>query len=270
MGYAQLSKLKRFSDIPGFPEISHWAIAALGCGAFAVLSANIAGLIAPDALSALHATRAQAVSHAQLRAQVLDLRQDNARLASEYRTLQTRFNLLDDGSSETIRRLGAVERSLPLLIESLPLGSDIDRSVLTASIVEAGGEVYEVEGGTMVVRQSPLFGAAIADQPMPPVVIEADVPRAPAANAIGLQGIAVGPYVPFDETPEAYRTITAAAGPLLLGTRPLAIDTGTGLETRVVLGPLPDAASADALCARLSRLDLACEPAEYEGLPLPL
>src|SRR5690606_32980642 len=138
------------------------------------------------------------------RTQLAELEQDRNRIMSDYRTLLSRFNLLDDDGNEIVRRLAAVEMSLPLLIESLPLNSDIDRSLLTASITETAGEVYEVDGGRMVVRYSPLFDGLAAeipvDQPMPPSLdILAPVAlAAPAVNTI-LQGIAVGGVMPSGE-----------------------------------------------------------------------
>src|SRR5690606_464700 len=130
-------------------------------------------LVPVHVVSGLHATRLDGGNTNQLRAQVAEMRAENARMASEYRALLARLNMLDDDSGEVIRRLAAVERSMPLLIESLPLDSDIDRSLLTASIAATSPEVYEADGGIIVVRRSALFedldAHAAPDQPMPPV-----------------------------------------------------------------------------------------------------
>ncbi|WP_147275998.1 hypothetical protein [Pelagibacterium lacus] len=149
--------------------ITRWGIMALACAGLAILSANVANLIPAHVIGALHATRVQSGSFNQMRGAVSDLHADSRRLASEYRALQARFNLLDTDRNETIRRLAAVENSLPLLIESLPLQSDIDRSLLTASIAASAPEVYEAQGGTIVVRRSPMFDD-VMEQPMPPAL----------------------------------------------------------------------------------------------------
>lgn len=160
-------------------EVGPWGIAALACGTMAVLSANLAALIPGDALRALHMPYRDTGSFNQMRAQLVELEQDRNRLLAEQRTLLTRFNLLYDDSSELVRRVAAVEMSLPLLIESLPLESDIDRSLLTAAITDTAGEIHEAEGGNMVVRYTPLFSElapAMAEQPMPPALPQPTVP----------------------------------------------------------------------------------------------
>lgn len=271
-----MQKPKRFFLPVERVEISHWGIAALVCGAVAVVAANLSAMLPAHALGGLHAPYREGGSFNQMRAQLAELEQDRNRIMSDYRSLQARFNLLDDDGNEVIRRLAAVEMSLPLLIESLPLDSDIDRSLLTASITETAGEVYEVDGGRMIVRYSPLFDGLDAeppvDQPMPPALpreIVAPFATAPSVDT-SLQGIAIGDALPLDQASGAYSGIAAAAGTLLLGTAPLITPTENGEEARIVLGPLPDLASAQALCVRIERLDFSCAPAPYEGQPLPL
>lgn len=257
-------------------EIAHWGIAALVCGAVAVVAANLSALLPAHALGGLHAPYLEGGSFNQMRAQLAELEEDRNRIMSDYRALLARFNLLDDDGNEIIRRLAAVEMSLPLLIESLPLDSDIDRSLLTASITETAGEVYEVDGGKVVVRYSPLFDGMAseprAEQPMPPMLpqeILAPVTSAPSVDT-SLQGVAVGGALPRNDAQAVYSDIAAAAGMLLLGTSPLMAPAEAEGQTRIVLGPLPDLASAQALCLRIERLDFTCDPAPYEGQPLSL
>lgn len=269
-----MQKPKRFFLPAERVEIAHWGIAALTCGALAVLAANLSFLVPSQSLSALHVPYRESGGFNQMRAQLAELEQDRNRIVGDYRALLARFNLLDDDGDEVIRRLAAVEMSLPLLIESLPLESDIDRSLLTASITEIAQEVYEVEGGTMVVRYSPLFDGVAAEpgeQPLPPPLPEAGPTVSDtAAPDLSLQGIAVGEPVGREELVTSYDDITAAAGTLLLGTSPLFASAEDGDRARIVLGPLPDLASAEAMCGRLTRLEFACDPAPYEGTPWPL
>lgn len=271
-----MQKPKRFFLPAERVEIAHWGIAALVCGAVAVVAANLSALLPTQVLGGLHAPYREGGSFNQMRAQLAQLEEDRNRIMSDYRALLARFNLLDDDGDEIIRRLAAVEMSLPLLIESLPLDSDIDRSLLTASITETAGEVYEVDGGKMVIRYSPLFDGTVsevpADQPMPPIpeaIVEPAAATTPAIDTT-LQGIAIGGLIPPDLAPAAYSDIAASAGTLLLGTAPLLAPVEAEGETRIVFGPLPDLASAEALCLRIEGLDFACAPAPYEGQPLPL
>lgn len=271
-----MQKPKRFFLPAEHIDISHWGVAALICGAVAVMAANLSALVPAHALGGLHAPYREGGSYNQMRAQIAELEEDRNRAMSDYRALLARFNLLDDDGDEIIRRLAAVEMSLPLLIESLPLDSDIDRSLLTASITETAGEVYEVDGNKMVVRYSPLFDDVAADrppdQPMPPALapeIIAPVSAGPTVDTT-LQGITIGGAIPGNEAKAAYSDIAAAVGMLLLGTAPLLAPAETEGEAHIVLGPLPNLSSAESLCQRIERLDFSCDPAPYEGRPLPL
>lgn len=271
-----MHKPKRFSLPADHADVAPWGIAALVCGALAVAAVNLSALLPANALNGLHTPYREGANYYQMRSQLAELAENRNRLMGEYRALLARFNLLDDDSGETIRRLAAVEKSLPLLIETLPLSSDIDRTLLTASISEAAEEVYEFADGTMIVRYSPLFDDAapqpVADQPMPPPLAPQapPVPATTPAVDVTLQGVAVGPGVSLAETPALYAEISQAAGMLLLGTSPLAAASPASDQSRIVLGPLPDLASAQALCARIERLELSCDPAPYSGAPLPL
>lgn len=154
-------------------EIAPWGIAALVCGAVAVLAVNLSFLVPTHVLGKLHVPYREGGGVNQMRIQLAELEQDRNRILGDYRALHARFDLLSDNSDEVIRRLAAVEMSLPLLIESLPLDSDIDRSLLTASITDVAEEVYEVEGGTVAVRYSPLFDGVATEptkQPLPPAL----------------------------------------------------------------------------------------------------
>jgi len=129
-------------------DITAWGIAALVCGALAVFAASVGGMMPEAAVSALHATRGQSGSLAQLRADVAQARAAANAAVNANRTLQARFDLIDRRSTEVMRRVVAVEQSVPLLIEALPVDSDIDRSLLTASIGPgAARQPQEIEGG---------------------------------------------------------------------------------------------------------------------------
>lgn len=266
-----MAKFTPDSDDPRLGDLKRWSIAALVCSSLAVVSANIAGFVPAHAIGALHATRVEGGSVSQMRRLLAELQADNARLASEHRRLTVRLGLLDGDKGEMVRRLAAVEQSLPLLIESLPHDADIDRSLLTASISPAEEIALEADGGSVLIRQRPLFDGgmesqAIAAQPMPPAL------AAPVVGEPGLaaQGIAVGGAIDAQAMDAHYREIIEEAGTLLLGLTPLIADDEDPELSRFLFGPLPDEAAADMVCGRLATLGLVCDPVAYDGVPWPI
>lgn len=235
-------------------------------GAIAVFSANIAAFIPENVLMGLHSTRLQHGNVNQISSRVQELRTDTRRMARDYHTLLTRLDLLDDDRGETVRRLAAVERSLPLLIESLPLNSDIDRSLLTASFT-SDHDAHQEDGATVVIRHRPLFGDGnginVQSQPLPPAIEH--TARDAGRPTEHMQGVAVGGTIVDAEAADAWRAIASQAGDLLLGTVPLLIESSGEAGSRIVAGPLPDPDSARALCARLERAAVPCDPSPYEG-----
>lgn len=242
-------------------DISTWGIAALVCGAIAIVSANLSALIPQSVVSALHASRLDGGNVNQLRANMIEMRAENLRLTREARAMLSRLNLLDDDSGEVIRRLAAVERSLPLLIESLPLDADIDRSVLTASIAATSPEVYQAEGGIIIVRQSVLFedldSEGVADQPMPPSLEG------------GGYGIALGNEVLRESVSMRRSEILTQTGTILTGLAFVMGEVNEIDKARIIAGPLADYDAAHILCEPLTVMGIACEPVPFEGAPWP-
>jgi hypothetical protein len=241
---------------------------ALVLSAIAVMGANVSALMPQDMLAGLHKTRLQGATMEQLRIQVTDLREEQVRLKRENNVLAARFALDEQKGNEVVRRVGALEVSLPRLLESLPEGGSIDRSNLTAAIGKDPALVYEADGGTVVVRQQPMAQAQPApatDQPLPEPVEQLAAIPTPDESAYG---VALGPSVPFEQAPEAWRDLTMKLGPLLFGLAPLLVEETNGDEQRLVVGPIYQLSEATALCARLERLSVACLPMPFTGTPL--
>ncbi|GGA53048.1 hypothetical protein GCM10011499_23970 [Pelagibacterium lentulum] len=259
-------------DQADYNDLTRWGVVALVSSAVAIMSVNLIGLIPESTLSGLHASRLHGGSFNQMRSQVIELRQESARLARDNRALVNRLDIIDDNRGEVTRRVSALEHSIPLLVEVIPFGTDVDRSLLTASFTRAGLEIQEVDGGAMALRQMPLFPAAAPEatemvsleQPMPPVITER--PSTDSETHQVHQGIAIGPVISHSQAPDEWNTILTRVGSLLVGTAPLLIDSGRESETRLIAGPLPDKASAEALCARIIRQDMQCDLMAYEGL----
>src|SRR5690606_16673017 len=109
---------------------------------------------------------------------------------------------------EISRRVGALEVTLPKLIEVLRDDAQIDRSNLTAAIGDSP-VTFDTEGGSVKVRQTPMAGALpVSAQPLPAPIPET-VPEAVAF------GVAVGPSIPLDEAPATWEDLTVKLGPLL-------------------------------------------------------
>lgn len=261
-GLAKASEQFRQSDV------TTWGIVALVLGGIAVMGANVSALVPQSVLAGLHKTRLEGASLEQLRAQVAELREETVRLKRENGVLTARFALKEQQSNDVTRRVGALEVSLPRLLEALPDGAAIDRSNLTAGIGRDPALVYETDGGSVVVRQQPMAELppiAPQAQPLPePVTQLAAIPtQGDAAFGVAL-GAPIGP----EQAPEAWRDLNMKLGPLLFGLSPLLLEAADGTGQRIVVGPIPQLSEASALCARLERISVACLPMAYTGTPL--
>lgn len=248
---AQISEQFRQSDVTA------WGIAALVCAGIAVLSANIGGLVPSSALNALHTPRNDAASLGQLRQQVADLRAETAQLRRQNEILTTRFSLQEQSGNEVIRRVGALEVAMPALSEIRPPSPLVDRSITTAS-VGTNAQQLAADGGTVVVRQSPL------QQPLPaPIATVAAVGDADLGYAVAL-----GSSFAAGQGAAQWRDLEVRLGSLLMEMKPLVAEADGIGQQRLLLGPLPEMSAARDLCRRIEQMDVACMPVDYMGSPL--
>lgn len=250
-------------------DVTIWGIVALVCVALAVFGSNVSLLVPQSIIGGLHQPRVAGASIETLRLQVSDLREETTRLKRENELLVTRFTMQERSGNEVIRRVGALEVSVPRLLEAQPDSTLVDRSSLTASIGANETLTFDTEGGSVAVRQSALPGAqpapAGAEQPLPAIVAPQTAMAAPNDTAYG---IAVGAPVPFDDTPALWSDLTLKLGPLLFGLSPLVVDEANSEDKRIVVGPIEQLAEARALCERFERVSIACIPMPYSGTPL--
>ncbi|KRA42639.1 hypothetical protein [Devosia sp. Root635] len=248
-------------------DVNTWGIVALVLSGIAVMGANVSALMPRDLLAGLHKTRLEGASLDQLRLQVAELREEQVRLKRETGILTARFSLGEQQGNDVLRRVGALEVSLPRLLETLPDGGNIDRNSLTAAIGQEPALVYQADGGSVVVRHQPMAEAkpAAGEQPLP-----APVPQLAAIPVPNEQqfGIALGPSISFEQAPEAWRDLSMKLGPLLFGLAPLLVEQANGDDQRIVVGPITQLSEATALCARLERLSVSCLPMPFTGTPL--
>lgn len=264
-GIAGIGRLAKASEQFKQSDVALWGAVALVCGAVAVFGANISALVPQSALSGLHKTHLEGASFEQLRVQVAELRAETTQLKRENELLVGRFSLQEHSGNEVTRRIGALEISVPRLLEALPTHSSVDRSNVTASIGTTAPQSFEAEGGTVTVRQTPL--AQGASQPLPDPV-QGDVTSA-AANAEAY-GIAIGVGVEPEQTASQWGDLTTKLGPLLFGLTPVLVDQDDGDRKRIVVGPIHALSEATALCQRLERISISCVPMPYAGEPLKL
>jgi len=245
---------------------------ALVCAALAVFGSNISLLVPQSILGGLHQPRIAGASIETLRQQVSDLREQTNRLKRENELLVSRFAMQERSGNEITRRVGALEVTVPRMLESLPGGAGVDRSMFTASIGANETLTFDAEGGSVAVRQSALPQAVPVQtsddetqQPLPAIVAPQLAMAMPNENAYG---IAIGAAVPFEQTPALWSDLTLKLGPLLFGLSPLLVDQANGDDKRIVVGPIAELNEARALCQRFERVSIACMPMPYTGTPL--
>jgi hypothetical protein len=248
-------------------DVTRWAIVALVCAGLAVLAANVSALLPKSMLEGLHLTRLDGASVADLSSLVDDIEEELRTLRQENRQLLSRFALHEEESNNATRRIGALEVTLPHLLEVASSGTGVDASLPTASIGAPQGEVIEAEGGTAVVTRTPLDPApTAAPQPIPePIETTASLPPFSDVKF----GIAIGSAVPHDQAPAAWEDLSLKLGPLLLGLEPLLADGTVGDDKYIIAGPLEQMTDATNICGRLERVSIPCQPMPYKGTPFP-
>ncbi|MBN9347030.1 MAG: hypothetical protein J0I48_12655 [Devosia sp.] len=247
-------------------DITFWGVFALITWAVAVLGANVSAFIPDSMLGGLHASRLSGGNLNQLRGQVAALESETARLRQENGVLLQRFALNEQAGGEVTRRVGALELTVPQILDALSTrGPGIDTGT-TASTGTSSATSFDVPGGSVSYTTTPMSGIerqSAPDQPMP----EAIAPLAPDSNAFG---IALGPPIDADEGETAWRSMNTKVGTLLLGMGPLLANVEGGAGKRLVVGPVATEADARQLCGHMAKVGIACASVPFIGTPLPL
>jgi hypothetical protein len=199
----------------------------------------------------------------QLRSQVAGMAEDSVRLRRENELLLQRFIMAEQATGEVTRRVGALEVSLPEMLERLPTATHIDPS--TTASTGARQDIFEAEGGSVSVVHRPLEPAVMP--PLPQVTDSAELAPVPDRDAFG---VALGFPVDPDEAEAAWQAMAANIGTLLIGLAPLLADVDGSDSKQLVVGPLLTRSQAAALCVRTDRVGIPCEPVPFTGQPLPL
>lgn len=239
-----------------------WGIIALCCWGGAVLLANVSAVIPNSVFAGLHASRLDGATVGQLRMQVATLGDEAKRMRTENNLLLQRFDRAEEASKEAVRRIGALEVSVPNAVETRSgnAGPGIDR-MPTASIGE-NAVSFDAEGGSVSVVRKPL----IQDRP---VIEQMPTTISPSADTSAF-GLALGFPISPDDAEAQWQSLAAKVGTLLLGLAPLLQDVDGEDGKMIVAGPVTDRAQAEQLCVRMDRVGIPCVPKPFEGEPLPL
>src|SRR5688572_30116344 len=100
-------------------DITFWGVFALVTWAVAVLGANVSAFIPNGVFGGLHASRLDGASFNQLRGQVADLETETAQLRQENAVLMQRLALNEQSGGEVTRRVGALELTVPQILDAL-------------------------------------------------------------------------------------------------------------------------------------------------------
>lgn len=258
-------------------DVTMWGIAALACGALAILSANLGAMLPAHLMTGLHATTIEGGSLNQLRAEVAELRSAATRIRSENNRIVSVMTLAAQDNGALVRRVGSIEASLPALFDTGPRGAGVDASLTTAGIGDQETETMETEGGTIVVSRSPMaknmtIDPQIQDRPSALKTDMATMKAEPMQELTGPAsafGLALGPEVILRDAIVSWKDITRKAGPLLLGLNPVLSGTAGMKEMQLVAGPISGYAEAEQVCKRMVRIGISCLPVPYMGNALP-
>lgn len=248
-------------------DVTLWGITALGIWAVAILGANLSGLIPPSVYGALHASRLEGSTINQLRSQVATLEEETSKMKRENTQLLQRFTMNEEAAGAVTQRVGALEVSVPKILEQAQSKPATVDTTTTGSITTGKTLTFETEGGTVAVQQRPLLPGSNEVQ-LKVVPLTAPMPLAiPDGSA---PGIALGFPVQPDTAEAQWQELLAQVGTMLVGLSPVLADQDGTDGKIIVAGPMVDRASAIELCARLDRAGVPCEPTSFAGQPVPL
>ena len=241
-------------------DVTLWGIIAIVTGAAALLCGSVSALIPDNVLAALHASRLSGASVNEMRTEISNVEAEQARLRAINGQLSNRVQTVEQSAGTVVRRVSALEVSVPKLVEAMATAPAIDRTLVTGSIGSSKvprGTTQIVNDGNVRIVRSPLVPTAatapVAPQPMP-APLAAPMPAAVltwAAPALTAAAPAVLP-----DTSDISPLPIAAAAPARLGA--IATNSATGV---------PAVADSMAMAVALGDpIEAAAAPAEWQWL----
>lgn len=113
---------------------------------------------------------------AQLQSELRSIRMEFAAMKRQSNVTDSRLNLGEESNSFVSRRVRALESSIPILLEALPPGAQLDKSLVTASINEANGEEIIRLDEDLKIARSYLFDNLPLAESTPPE-LKQDLPE---------------------------------------------------------------------------------------------
>jgi hypothetical protein len=258
--------LARASDQFQARDVTFWGVLALCVWGVALAGASLASLLPEGVLGGLHASRLGGATLGQLRGELDVLRAEAAVLKQQNAVLLQQVALGETQRGDIGRRVGALELTLPRILETLNGAPGIDRGAITASTGTAVTS-FDADGGSVSYTTRPLTNAMATSpapdrQPMPEALASAVVPDP------GAFGVALGPPIGAADADAAWSGMRARVGTLLLGLGPILGHVEGGPGRRLVAGPIASEAEARELCGRIARTGIACASVPFTGDPL--
>lgn len=250
-------------------DVTFWGVGALAAWGLAILALGAAAVLPGGLLAGLHTPLTQVGTMGQLQAEVASLETEAEALKAGNTMLMQRVALGEQSRNDLTKRLGALEVTVPQLVEATNArsASPVDNTIVTGSTTTPAPVVLPADGGTVSVTTTPLAGATAAPadtaaQQMPSAL----EPAQPDPNAFG---VALGPPILVTEAPAAWKSMTDRAGTLLLGLTPLTAPIEGAPGRKLVAGPLQSESDATALCGGFARMGIACSAVPFVGSSLP-
>ncbi len=249
-------------------DVSFWGIAALISGALAIFIANLSSILPSSLIVGLHSSKIEGGNINSLRSQLRQLQTETTQIRTEFSRLSSQFTLAEQGRGEVRQRVGALESSIPAILQAVPPGVAIDSSISTASIND--NEVnYQVEGGSVSITNYSLNPNA--DKDSTPILLQSEMPpklvskQEPEISSASEFGVAIGPFVTELDAYIEWKEIETKIGTLLLDLKPIISAKNSNEKQRLIAGPLNSYAEAEQLCSRIIRVGIECLPMAYEG-----
>ena len=266
-------------------DVTFWGIAAISACGIAVSAGALPMILPSQVFTALHTSVLRSASVNNLTSTVSTLADEASALKIDNAELVTRLRLAEKDRAAILKRVGALENTLPVLVEQIPPGTAIDASILTSSIDKTATSAA-IPGGSVEYSQKPLYPEDSPEtqtepEMPPPAVTEAPAePAQPAstgadAEKLGLAavetdqfGMAMGGTVTVKEAYVSWLDFRNKVGALLIGMDPIL--SGQDGSYHIVAGPIDRIARAEELCGYIQKAGLQCLPVPYAGYKLPM
>ncbi|MCF4098320.1 hypothetical protein [Maritalea mediterranea] len=145
-----------------------WGLVAIAALTTMLVFSSISLLLPKNWNHVLKETPDNMGTLAQVQSELRAMKLEFAALQRESNVADSRLTLGEESNSFVSKRVRALEASMPILLEALPPGAQLDKSLITASINEANGEEIIRLDDDIKVARSYLFENLPLAQSTPP------------------------------------------------------------------------------------------------------